>query len=392
MIPKPVASVAADDLRALIGNVQERSDLEYKERLPGLGPNDGPEFLADITSFANSRDGDIIYGMRERRTPEGKSTGIAEALVGLGGNLDADVLRLENLLRDGVSPRIQTVEMRVIPASPSPALLIRVRQSWSAPHMVRTTGRFHGRNSAGKFALDVDQIRDAFSRRSSITDRIRDFRIQRILALKSGMAPVTFPQSFFSVLHVLPLSMFDPASGVDVALILNDPARLRPLRASGWNHRMNLDGIVSFTGGSNDPPRSYTLLFRSGAVEAAHASLVRAGTDYPCFTPNGLEPTVLAGVHDYLRLQRDMGVHGPLVVALSIIGVRGMRVVLRESYNEPDFQGSDRDDLLLPEVLLDEGEQAVEAALKPVFDSLWQSVGWTRSLNYDKAGEWKPLA
>jgi hypothetical protein len=68
-----------------------------------------------------------------------------------------------------------------------------------------------------------------------------------------------------------------------------------------------------------------------------------------------------------------------------------MRVVLRESYNEPDYQGADRDDLLLPEVLFDEAEQSVESALRPVFDSLWQSVGWTRSLNYDKAGAWKPL-
>ncbi|MCC7140231.1 MAG: ATP-binding protein [Planctomycetes bacterium] len=391
MLAKPLASITAEDLKALIGAVQERGDLEYKERLPGLGPNDGPEFLADITSFANTRDGDIIYGVRERRTPEGKPTGVAEALVGVAGNLDAEVLRLENLLRDGVAPRLQTVEMRCIPASPSPVLVIRVRQSWSAPHMVRATGRFHGRNNAGKFALDVDQIREAFSRRSSLTERIRNFRTQRVLALKSGTAPVTFPETFFTVLHLLPLSMFDHSSAVDVTPIVSDPGRLRPLRASSWNYRMSLDGIVAFTGSSRNPPLSYTLVFRSGAVEASHVSLVSAGTDYPFFTPSGLEPTVLAGVREYLTLLRGLGVRGPVVASLSLVGVKGMRVVLRESYNEPDFQGADRDDLLLPEILFDEAEQPVEVALKPMFDSLWQSVGWTCSLNYDKAGKWKPL-
>jgi hypothetical protein len=67
-------------------------------------------FLADVPSFANAAGGDLSFGVRERRDAEAKPTGEIEIVVGLQGlNLDAERLRLDSIIRDGIAPRMPTV-------------------------------------------------------------------------------------------------------------------------------------------------------------------------------------------------------------------------------------------------------------------------------------------
>jgi predicted HTH transcriptional regulator len=61
--------------------VAESRVLDYKERLPGDSDADKREMLADVTAFANSAGGDLIYGVKERR--KCGATGEPEAVVGL---------------------------------------------------------------------------------------------------------------------------------------------------------------------------------------------------------------------------------------------------------------------------------------------------------------------
>jgi len=48
-----------------------------------------------------------------------------------------------------------------------------------------------------------------------------------------------------------------------------------------------------------------------------------------------------------------------------------------------------RDDLLLPELIIEDYPEDVSSILKPLFDSLWNAFGWQRSLHYDEEGKWK---
>ena len=48
----------------------------------------------------------------------------------------------------------------------------------------------------------------------------------------------------------------------------------------------------------------------------------------------------------------------------------------------------DRDVLPLPECEIDDFETPVEQVLRPAFDTLYQTVGLPRSLNYDEDGKW----
>ncbi len=53
-----------DLLNLIAGGVVEQRDIEYKAATYGGNDDARKEFLADISSFANSQGGDIVVGMK----------------------------------------------------------------------------------------------------------------------------------------------------------------------------------------------------------------------------------------------------------------------------------------------------------------------------------------
>src|ERR1043166_1533322 len=99
LIDKQLESITEQDLLDLIANkVREDKRIEFKVALPGNSDKEKKEFLADVSSFANASGGDLIFGMDEQN-------GVASQLVGLQlTSVEAEILRLENVLRDGLDP------------------------------------------------------------------------------------------------------------------------------------------------------------------------------------------------------------------------------------------------------------------------------------------------
>ena len=161
----PLNEVIADRLEALKAD-GTRESRHLVETLPGAIEDDKKEFPADATSFANAAGGDLIYGVRERRDTARKPTGEIEEIVGLPNlSFDAERLRLENVLRDGVAPRLSPVAFHLIPRDPAPpCLLVRIPRGWAGLHMIisKNWSRFYSRNSGGKYQLDVNEIRAGF--------------------------------------------------------------------------------------------------------------------------------------------------------------------------------------------------------------------------------------
>jgi predicted HTH transcriptional regulator len=89
---KELNSILERDLLDLISSqTAEGRTLEYKRDLPGRADAEKKEFLADISSFANTSGGDLIYGIEE-------SQGIPTSIVGLNGaDMDAEKLRLDGM-------------------------------------------------------------------------------------------------------------------------------------------------------------------------------------------------------------------------------------------------------------------------------------------------------
>lgn len=73
-----------------------------------------------------------------------------------------------------------------------------------------------------------------------------------------------------------------------------------------------------------------------------------------------------------------------------MLGVEGFTMATDEHDYQQAAHTMDRDDLLLPEILLEDFHGRPEEVLKPIFDAVWQCAGHLRSYNYNDAGKWAP--
>ena len=106
-IPTQFDDITKADIDALLANgVPEGRTIEYKLTLPGSTDQDKKEFLADISSFANAAGGDLLYGLDAQK-------GVPTAIPGLAiADSDAEIRRLEGIIRTGIDPRIPGVRIK----------------------------------------------------------------------------------------------------------------------------------------------------------------------------------------------------------------------------------------------------------------------------------------
>ncbi|HET6477973.1 MAG TPA: ATP-binding protein, partial [Dehalococcoidales bacterium] len=275
MVNKDIEEITKDDLQALIDNeVSERKAIEYKQALPGNSDKEKKEFLADVSSFANASGGDLIYGITED-----KKTGKPKSLDGLDAeNIGQEITRLDNIIRTGIQPRLPSVAISPpIPLENSKlALIVRIPKSWTSPHRVIYDGhdKFFSRSSNGKYSLDVGELRIAFNLSETITERIRNFRMDRIAKILANEVPVPLYDNPKIVLHLIPISSLNPAQSYDISKIASNPTIMPPIRSRGWNHRYNLDGFLTHSEGQDGKSRSYVQFFRNGILEAVNGYLI----------------------------------------------------------------------------------------------------------------------
>lgn len=390
MINKRFEAINKTDIEALILNeVAESRTLEYKEKLPGNSDDEKKEFLSDVSAFANASGGDILYGISEQRNSDGKSTGLPGEAKGLSGiNSDTEIRRLDNILRDGIEPRMPGVQIKAIDGfADGAAIVVRVPKSWNSPHMVtfKNLSRFFARNSAGKYQLDVAEIRSTFIASESLAERIRDFRSDRIAKIIADETPVMLEPHPKIVLHVLPIESFSSNITIDLNSV-DRASSLRPIYSSGWNNRYNFDGLIAYSSFSESITHSYAQIFRNGSIEAVEANLLRIRDEKKLIPSIGYEERLINALQGYLELQRQLELRPPILVMLSLLGVKGYMMT-----GDWDRQRVpiDRDVLPIPEVFVEDLTAQASDILRPAFDAVWQSAGWERSFNYDENGEWK---
>ena len=398
MIQKRIDKIEINDLLGLVENgVREGKSIEYKQQLPGGTDADKKEFLADISSFANASGGTVVFGVIEARDSNGKASGVPESIAGLANvNADAEVRRLEQMIRDGLEPRIPGIGLMAIDGFPDgPVIVIQIPQSWAAPHMVafKSSPRFFSRTSAGKSPLNVPEIRAAFLQSEELPKRIRQFREERLGLIVAGETPVPLPQSPLSILHLVPVASFLNPPNVDVLDFLDGRVFLPPMGASGYNSRLNIDGYVSYQGGKlpDDEQFNYAQIFRNGIVEGVDAFILSGHDEKDNFIPSiALEEDLLQGARQYFKAYKAIGISGPVIVMLSLLNVRGFYMHAGNRMMSRTIHRIEKKNLLLPDVIVEDIETPVESSFRPVFDLVWQGCGFRRSFNYDDSGQWNP--
>jgi Putative DNA-binding domain len=384
MIPKALNAITEEDLQALITNgVAEGRMIDYKRDLPGNSDVDKKELLADVSSFANTGGGDLVFGM-------GEAGGLPTQITGTRAmDLDLEVRRLDSIIAAGLSPRIRHSIKPVTTAAGPSVLIIRIERSWAGPHRViyGSHDKFYGRNSGGKYPLDVNELRAAFTLSSTATEKIRAFRTDRIIALSDGQTPIPFMGSSKVILHFIPLEAFSGGPTYDMRPLYQNPQPLAPMGTGSWNYRLNLDGIVTF--GTAQPCPAYTQLFRNGVLEVVQGRILAGQHEGRQVIPSmSFEDYIMRYLPQCFRLLETIGAGLPIVVAMTLTHTKGLWMGVDTFLRDEAGYPIDAETITLPETIVETFAVPTQQIVKPMFDLIWNACGFPGSQNFDADGNW----
>lgn len=171
-----------------------------------------------------------------------------------------------------VEPRVSGIRIEAVMVSGGYALIVRIPASFNGPHRIVLDGhsRFVIRNNTHTTELSYDQLRDAFNRMTTLTDKAKAFqasRINSIVARKTGLPMRKGPIAFALL---VPLQPAVGRNSFDITAI--DTHSMQTWDASGAKSMRNLDGFLLYetmTDKPEDGLYAYTQIFRSGSMEAA---------------------------------------------------------------------------------------------------------------------------
>ncbi len=382
MLMRRLEDLSLADVEGLrINGALESHFLEFKAAPVGGGDKEKREFLADVSAFANASGGDIVVGVK---TKDGAADSVDGVLI---DNFDHEKLRLGDIIRFGLEPKLSGVNYAWLPIEGSRGVVvIRVPHSWMAPHRVTFLKdmNFYVRNAAGKHPMSVDELRQSFTLTTSTVRSLRDFRAERVRAIDSGDIPFVLKNQPIVAIQFIPLSsIVDPA---DLQFDISKDGIVRPISksSSSWQHTLEGFGTYSMP----EPAEAYSLMFRTGAVECV------AGIESDMYYPERtislflIEDAILDGWRQFKTFAKEFELEPPVYVFASVLGVKGLAARMGRERPTPA-----RNNIIqFPEVLIDTANFARDPSMifNRRFDNIANAFGIPRSPSYDADGNKVP--
>ncbi len=393
MIAQDVDSFDLDAIKWLVqNNVSESRTLDFKRQYDLSKDRDKKDFLIDYTSFSNSSGGKIIVGVSEKE-------GVIDGIYGFEvPDCEGFVLTIQHLLKDCTEPRCGFGPFKWINLESGKYLLVlQVPRSPNAPHRVRIQKDvgFYKREHGTNTPMDVQQLRESFLRYDTLAKQVRQFRDSRIALIKARECPVELDVGSQVAIHILPLWDVDSQFVLDP---IREIDRFRPLGGGSRIPRPCLEGVASTTHreGLSVPQRGYTLLFRSGAVEAV--SNISASNGNTKIAAELVEKYLFDAAREYGVALRSLLPEMPFFAFFSLLNVKGKILIPPRTdqwteESDPDAAsslGCLRADIHINEIELegDLSEANIRILLRPAIEILWNAFGYERALSCDNAGRY----
>jgi hypothetical protein len=384
MINTRLEDIGSAQILDLISSaVREGRSLDYKEVLPGNSDSEKKEFLADVSSFANTVGGDLLIGIAE-------SNGIPTHLTGVPTeDLDKEILRLDSIIRDGIDPRIRYQIKPVQMSGSSPVLVIRIQKSWIAPHRVvfKEHDKFYARNSAGKYPLDVMELRNAFLATSQIRDQIKALRKNRIEEIQTSTS-LPMDDRTNLILHIIPFESVQEPSDIEIIPLKQRLEQFKPFTPGlSYNTEINYEGVIIHS--TRNATISYTQVFRNGVIEIVDSRCLQHKSPYTqqrVWSHLSIEKQLVAYSQSCLDLLKSLDVVPPIAIGLSLLNASDLTIEVG-----PFSEGSrpfGEQLLSLPEVIVESYEASLGRGLKSAIDRIWNACGYERSIHFDDNGNW----
>lgn len=374
---------------------REGRTLDFKAKLD-LSDKGRQSLADDICAFANTVGGDLVFGMVGDRDGDSAVASDIDPIV--VEDLDAELLKLTNFLRDAIEPRVTTTLLsHAVPlAGGGHVVVLRVGLSPNAPHRVLRNNHFYLRNSVGKETMDIHAIRTAFAFADGLVERAIRFRDDRLarLELNHGSIPVADgPRVIVHVVPVLALTRQDAHSAPELLRASIGLARIKSCGSKLSAARVNLDGVVCE--GPRQPQRDYAgyvQLFRNGSVELI-------GTDFMLTVDDERTGIIEPSMYEFPLVRLDfpaiaqtlasLGVPAPAYVFVSLTGIHRRLVHVRQEggYSVNRALPIYVDQILPPPAYIEDFGADPLAALRPALDVIWNAVGIvTSQTDFDEPG------
>lgn len=378
--PENIRETTIKDIKKLLeSNTPEDFEIEYKRELT----SDKKELKADVIQFANTYGGILIIGIEEEDR-------VAKNIVPITGDIDAVKLQINQTLRSNIEPAIQGLVVQEVEVVDGFIILIGIPESKNKPHCyVRDEARrFYGRNSSGKFEMDLPHIRDSFLKTHHATiamDRFRDLRVSQIASNEIPIQMESKPENQGKlILQIFPHSAFGSAS--NNTFTLSSIARLPTLARNDVPTIHNVNGVLSVPNSRLE----YTQVYRNGTIEAVGAGVASPykywsgydGSEKYLKIPAQREAIrIIYKTKDFLQCLLNIGVEGPFRIYLSLLDVKGVRVATDEDTSRVEDNRSSllyKSNFVFPPVdimISDLTYQSVMEAIRPLLDILWNADG-----------------
>jgi len=414
MINKKLCDIDQEIIQSLKTNeIPESRTLEYKKEISLEKREQKKEFLADVSSFANTLGGDLIIGIEEKNGIPIKIDGIPI------DNIDSYKNRLDSIIRDSIIPNIPHYDIQEIQLQNGHyVIIIRIGESYIAPHQVildgllysrENGGKFFKRHTGGKHPMDVFELKEAFIKSESLSNKVRAFIKDRVKNIKNAISGITdssddihytlIPKQLeklpYIVLHIIPLSYFTDfnKSIIDLKRCYDSDGLFMPIYFSNstdnfiqFERKFNFEGLVKF----HHYIKGYIQIFRNGSIETIENQNYFYSEDM-FFKISHFEHSIIESLKYYLEEYREFDINPPFIIYLSLLGIKQYKIK-QFNHHFSLYQGnhfSDRDNVILPEIIISDYNISIEKELKNVFDVLWNAFSLPHSFNYDEDGNWK---
>lgn len=392
MINKKIKDITIEDIKLLVENsVCESKTLDYKKELHLDSDSDKKEFLADISSFANSTGGDIIFGIEEDSEDK-----IPTNIVGIPfENEDKLVRRIEDLIRQSIQPIILNIEYKVIEIKKDTCILIiRIPQSSISPHRVEFKGhnKFFTRNNKGKYQMDVSELRIAFNSGLDLEKRIEEYKQERYYEILTNKYKNLIDDLPIFVVHYIPISTLN---GNNLNLLSQTKIKEEMNNCSskalgvGYEKTISIDSVsIKYNIGGISAIANYKT---NGIIEKASTEFFWKQYKFTDISPNividringyKIIDTLIKDLYEVKKYYEKVEIDTPILVCCSILNSANYTIPTN-TFHEV-LNKIDRDMLYINNLYVEDFNKPIEEILKPIFDSIWNACGYEQCLAYDE--------
>ena len=222
-------------------------------------------------------------------------------------------------------------------------------------------------------------------KKGKIFDKIEEFHDERIKTLKNNETPKPFPEGGKIILHLIPLESFLFLKHYDLSIYKGQILALKPMRFDSLDQTYNFDGLLHFER-RDKKCLAYVQIYVNGIIESVDSYYL--GVEDKVLFILEIEERIMSTTKEYLKFQKELGIKPPIIFYLALLGTKDF--LIRYGHIDEQFNNInpvDREDLILPKIIIDEFDVLLEEKLKTSFDRIWNACGYPRSFHYNEKGE-----